>query len=48
MKTAALTAIALLLAACGQTGPLKLPEPKAEAAQPKEAEAKPATPPQAP
>ena len=28
MKTLPALAIALLLAACGQTGPLRLPEPK--------------------
>lgn len=39
MKTLPALAIALLLTACGQTGPLRLPEPKPAAATPADAKA---------
>ncbi len=39
MKTLPALALALLLAACGQTGPLRLPEPKPAPAAPAEAKA---------
>ncbi|MES2886103.1 MAG: lipoprotein [Pseudomonadota bacterium] len=39
MKTLPALALALLLAACGQTGPLRLPEPKPAPATPADAKA---------
>lgn len=39
MKTTLALATALLLAACGQTGPLRLPEPKPAPATPADAKA---------